>query len=131
MKSICAVLLALIMVSNLSAQFPHNFSDPPRILLGYGPQFMPSASTDVTSKNAFVDMISLSNVSGGAVTARVSDKSTNCNSGVCDIIPTVSLAANTVYIAELKGGLPFVGGINVQAGSANAIVVYIRAVRNP
>jgi hypothetical protein len=123
------ILSAFLLVSAAFAQTPYNFGNPP---LG-GPKtittkYMENSSTDFTTKNTWVDLLVLANKSGSAVTVRISDKSTQCNSGVCDVIPTVSIAANTVYVVPAAGGLYFKGGINWAASSANAVMVQIRAL---
>jgi hypothetical protein len=123
------ILSVFLLVSAAFAQIPYNFGNPP---LG-GPKtittkYMENSSTDFKTKDTWVDLLVLSNKSGSAVTVRISDKSTQCNSGACDVIPTVSIAANTAYIVPAAGGLYFRSGINWVASAANAVVVQIRAL---
>lgn len=89
------------------------------------PAFVPATATDVVARDVFVMRINLSNTSASAVTVTISDKSTNCNSGPCQIWPAVTIAANTVYMVDV-GGEQFIGGIRWSATAANAVVGSIR-----
>jgi hypothetical protein len=85
-----------------------------------GPRAVPDSSTAVISQTTYLISMVLANTTASAVSVTVVDQSTNCNSGACQIFPAVSIAANTVYVIDLKG-IPAVGGVKWSASSANAI----------
>ena len=121
------ILAAMLTLSfPLMSQYPWAFSNPPRTPVLYGPVFMPLAATDVWTATTHLDFILLANTTGGAVTVTIKDKSTNCNGGACTIFPATSIPANSTWIPEMRGGIPMIGGVNVQASSANAITTFIR-----
>jgi hypothetical protein len=130
MKLICALLLVVtVLTVGASAQYPYHFSTPPAgpYILYRG--FAPNSSTDVTTATSYVDQIWVANVTGTSATIRVSDKSTLCNNGVCNWVPSVTIAANTAYALVTGGGLVYQGGINIQSDTANAIAIQIRGRR--
>jgi hypothetical protein len=88
--------------------------------------FMPATpNTVIASKTFYIDGIYLVNNSGSAVTVRIRDRSTDCNSAVCPIIPDdFSLAASTPYVYALPK-ISAGGGITISASSANAVVYHI------
>lgn len=82
--------------------------------------FVPNTPTAVTTKTTRVYYMKFTNTTGGAVTVTVSDRSTNCNSGACDIWTAVSIPANTT-ITEASNGVLMNGGITWSASAANSI----------
>ena len=86
--------------------------------------YVPSTQTDVVTRTVRLNKLYLANVTGGAVTVLIKDRATNCNNANCQLWPTISIAANTVYTAEF-GGLPAASGVSWQASAANSVVGYI------
>lgn len=86
------------------------------------PVYVPTGAAPAT---VFIDQINLANTTGSSVTVTVVDNSTNCGGGACTIVPTVPIAANTLYTIALRGA-PATGGIKWSASAANAIHGNIR-----
>jgi hypothetical protein len=86
---------------------------------------VPSSSTLVVSGTVYVDEIKLANKSAGSVTVTIIDASTDCSSAACEIVPTVSIAANTLYTIRL-GGIIAPNGIRWSASSGTAIAGQIK-----
>lgn len=85
------------------------------------PALVPVSAADVVAFDVYVDQITLSNVSGAAVTVTIKDK----NSSPLSFLEAVSIAANSAYVIACPGGRYFPGGINWVASSGTAIVGYI------
>lgn len=112
------------------AQFPYHLSDPPHRLFLQNFVYVPSALTEITSKTLDVDLVIVANKTASAVTFLLQDETTNCNSDVCQWIPTVSIAGNTTYVINIPGGVHSIG-LKWQAGSANALVAEVRGAISP
>jgi len=89
-----------------------------------GPAYVPSGSTAVTTSTAYIYRLHLANTSGGAVTVILADRSTNCGGSVCQLWPTISIAPNTVYTADL-GGIPANSGFTWIASTGSAVVGWV------
>lgn len=111
------------------SQYPWAFSNPGRTLWESGPAFVPNTTATVVAYTAYVDLVTLSNVTDGAVTVTLTDNSTNCNSGTCAFLQATSIAANTTYVVTIPGGRKFPDGVKWSASSASAIVGAIRGTR--
>lgn len=85
------------------------------------PAYIPNTATVVTSHDALIYRLTLSNVTAGAVTVTISDRSANCNSAACQIWSAVSIAANTVYTVEF-GGIFMESGFTWTASAANSVI---------
>jgi hypothetical protein len=92
-------------------------------------RYMPNSTTDVWTSTTHIDSIFLHNTSGGAVTVTIADKSTDCNSGVCNILTATSIAAGQTWTMSMPGGIRLRSGVTVAASAANSIVVEIRGVQ--
>ena len=117
-------LLALIISASLAfgAAIPlPKMSQEWHVLTGY----VPNSSTDLTTTDSYLDKVVLSNITAGAVTVVIKDKSTNCGGSACQIWPTVSMAANTVYTADL-GGIYAPGGVQWECSAATSVVGWIK-----
>ena len=123
------VFLGLLAAVAAFAQYPWAFSNPPRTLWESGPAYVPDSSADVTTVTSWVDMLTLTNKTAAAVTVTITDASTNCGAGVCDFMTAVSIAANTTYVVEMRGGRKFPSGIKWSASVASSIIGYMRGVR--
>jgi len=86
-----------------------------------GPTFIPNSTTVIVAKDVKIGKIVLSNTTAGALTVTISDRSTSCNGGACQIWPAISIAANTVYTADL-GGTFMQSGISWSASAANSVI---------
>lgn len=123
MKLITTALLLLALSLVLSAQTataPPAIGQPWQQAIG----FVPNTSTAVTTSNSFLQFLYLANATSSTVTVTLTDNSTACSSGACTIWPTVSIAANSVYVASL-GGMYVTGGVKWSAGTATAVVGYM------
>ena len=89
-----------------------------------GPAYVPSGSTALTTSTAYLYKLHLANTSGSAVTVILADRSTNCGGSVCQLWPTISIAANTVYTADL-GGIPANSGFTWIASTGSAVVGWV------
>lgn len=93
---------------------------------------IPSSLTAVITVPTYVRVqyVTLHNVTASAVTVKILDQSTNCNSAACPVISSsastsLSVAANSTISIPLFGQ-PAVGGIQWQASSANAVMGWIQ-----
>lgn len=88
--------------------------------------YLTNSAADVTTADSYIDRIFLSNVTVGAVTVTIKDKSTNCGGSACQLLPTFSIAANSIYVSPDLGGLYAAGGIQWQASANTSIVGWIK-----
>ena len=117
-------LIALILVATLSfgAAIPYpQFSQEWQTQTGY----IPNSATVITATDSYVDRVVLSNITAGSVTITITDTSTNCGGSVCQIWPTVTIAANTVYVADM-GGIYAPGGVKWQCSAATSVVGWMK-----
>lgn len=128
-KITCGALLTLLVASALAplvGQSPYSSPAPAGPYLVNTLRFVPAVATDFTTKTAVVDMFTFSNKTGAAATVTVKDRSTNCNAAACEFLTTVSIAANSVTVVYMSGGVTFTNGINWQASAANTITASVR-----
>lgn len=104
-----------------AASYPLNFSQSWQSVTG----FLPGSSTAVTTTDSYVDYIHLANTTSGSVTVTITDNSTHCSAGACQWWPTISIAANTVYVAS-TGGIYSPGGVKWTCSAATSVVGWIR-----
>jgi hypothetical protein len=90
-------------------------------VLGYSPNSL----TAIVSRYVLVDEITLTNDSASDVTYILQDQTTSCNSGACQLLASVSVAANATYVITFRGRL-MKGGMKENCSAANALVRYIR-----
>ena len=80
------------------------------------PQAVPTSSTVVTSYDAWLSTITITNTTGSAVTVTVADQ----QASPVKLLNSVSIAANTTYVvtfpAKKEYWLP--GGFTIQAGGS-------------
>lgn len=88
------------------------------------PSYIPNSATAVTTSTVRIYTLYLANNTAGALTVTILDRSTNCNSAGCPLWPTVSIAANSVYTAQLSG-VPATTGFTWQASAANSVMGWI------
>lgn len=87
------------------------------------PAYIPNSTSVVTTRDATLKKLILSNVTAGAITVTISDRSTRCNSAACQIWPAVSIAANTVYVVDLgNSGVYCESGFSWSASGANSVI---------
>ena len=77
---------------------------------------VPTSETAVITTSVRIGQLHLTNTTAGALTVIIKDRSTNCGGSACEIWPTVSIAANTVYVAELH--VPAASGFTWQASGS-------------
>lgn len=82
-----------------------------------GLQTVPNSATDLTVKDTIIFQIVVANKTGSAATFLVLDKAGSPKT----LIPTVSLAANTVMVWNFPDGVLMTGGVRWQAGTASAL----------
>lgn len=90
-------------------------------------RLVPAVAADVTDKDCYVYQIVVSNIHTSAVTFTVVDKATSAKT----LIPTVSLAANSVSVIVFPQGVKMTGGINWVAGTADKLHASIDAYYAP
>jgi len=86
-----------------------------------GPIFIPNSTAVIVARDVKIGKVILSNTTAGALTVTISDRSTSCNSGACQIWPAISIAANTVYTVDLYGTF-MQSGISWSASAANSVI---------
>lgn len=86
-----------------------------------GLQSVPNTPTDVTTTDSVIFQITVANTTGGAVTFTVTDKATSPKT----LLPTVSIAANTAYVAVFPSGVWMTGGISWSASAASSLTAEI------
>lgn len=82
-----------------------------------GLQTVPNSSTDVTTTDTLLFQITVANKSGGAVTLTITDKQSSAKT----LIPTLSIAANTVQIYDWPAGVLLKSGMNWVASAASSL----------
>lgn len=107
LKKISALTLAVFLAwgSLFANSGTTVFPRPPRQLTR-GLQVVPSSLTDVTSTTTVLYQLVVANTTGSAVTFLVQDKASTPKT----LIPTVSIAANTVYVIAFPEGTYLTGG---------------------
>lgn len=92
-------------------------------------QTVPTSTTTVVSTSVRIYGLNFSNTTAGSVTCTLTDLSTDCSGAGCVIWPTVSIAANTKYSANL-GGEPARNGFSWSCSSTgiHAWVNYLSGV---
>lgn len=94
--------------NNLFTAYPKKFDT--------GNVAVPTGNTAITSVDSEIFEIQAANPTGGAITFSVTDTAGNA------IVPTVSIGANTVFLAIYNNvGLEASGGVKWQAGSSGLI----------
>lgn len=84
-------------------------------------QVVPNSGTALTSEDTLLFSMYVSNTTGGAVTLLVVDGNSR------QVIPTVSIPANTVQFYQWNDGIFCPGGITWTAGSASALHAAVTA----
>lgn len=82
--------------------------------IGNGIAAISTNSTAVTTTDTWVKQIVVANTTGGAVTLLVTDG----QGSPVTLVPTVSLAANTLYVTVFPDYVKLTSGVKWQAGSA-------------
>lgn len=125
LKKISALTLAVFLAwgSLFANSGTTVFPRPPRQLTR-GLQVVPSSLTDVTSTTTVLYQLVVANTTGSAVTFLVQDKASTPKT----LIPTVSIAANTVYVIAFPEGTYLTGGMKWQAGTGAALHADVNAL---
>ena len=89
------------------------------------PVLVPTSLTALTSKETWVDMITISNETGTAATITIQDGNGRA------FLKNVSIAANTTEVIRIAGGRKFPGGLSWQAGTLNALTGFLRGLKKP
>lgn len=82
---------------------------------------VPAILTDICTTDALVFQVHVSNTTGGALTFLVQDKQATPG----QLVPTVSIAANTAYILAWPEGQPASSGLSVQGSGAGLQVSFV------
>ena len=124
LTGILALVALMLSCLPMCAQsiFPFNSSSSAWAIAG---TVIPGSSTLVYSQTTQVDSMVVANTSGSSISITLTDNSANCNSGVCQILPAVSIAANTTYTIALYG-IVATGGVRWSATGTNAAHGWIR-----
>lgn len=91
---------------------------------------VPNSATVVSSTTVRLYQLNCSNNTGGSATLIILDRSTNCAGSGCPVWPTVSLAANSKYTANMSGE-PAEGGFTWQASAASTLYCWISFTNSP
>lgn len=82
-----------------------------------GVQLVPSSATDVTTSDTWLYQLTVANKTAGAVTLQVLDKAGTPR----NVVPTVSLEANSLAIMSWPEGVKLTGGMRWAASAANSL----------
>lgn len=96
--------------------------DPAGLETDCAPVLVPNSAQVVFPADVDLVFLTLSNITGGAVTVTIKDQ----QGSPVAFMDTVSIAANSVQIFSMPRGRYFPGGMTWVAGSSNAIVGYAR-----
>ena len=88
------------------------------------PSLIPAVAADVVTGDIWLEEITLANKSGSTVTVTMVDKQGTPR----EILPAVTIAANTVYVIGFKARYS-PGGVNWVATSGTAVVGTVRGKR--
>jgi hypothetical protein len=122
MKTIIALFIAALPLLGQNpatcntATIPICSSGSPSGAVQVKPQAVPTSTTAVTTYDAYLQTITISNPTAGAITFTLSDR----QGSPIAAIPTVSIPANTVYVVVWPEGRSYwcPGGFTVSAGGA-------------
>lgn len=126
-KKFCASLsiVGLLASGFLLADSGTTIFPKPQRQIARGYQTVPSSLTDVTTTNTVIYQLTVANKTGTAATLLIQDRQGTSKT----IIPTVSIAANTVYVIAWPEGTYCTGGMKWQAGTGSALDAEIVAVQ--
>lgn len=82
--------------------------------IGNGLVAVPTSATDLTTTDTWINQIILVNTTAGALTVTINDK----QGSPLALVPTVSLAANTLYITVFPFAVKMTSGISWSASGA-------------
>lgn len=83
--------------------------------------------TDITTKTTYVTSIRVHNRTGTAATLTIRDKDTT----PFEYYTTISIAPNSIENERINDGNKFVSGINLFAGTADALTIEIVGFQSP
>lgn len=87
------------------------------------PALVPATDTDVATNTIYVEAITLTNITGSAVTCSILDKQSTPRAFLKD----AALAANSAWVVPLPaGGRKFPSGVSWSCSSGTAVVGYMR-----
>ena len=92
-----------------------------------GLQVVPATATDLVAHTAWIYQIVVANTNSAAVTLLIQDKATSPKT----LVPTVSLAINSLTIMSFPEGVKMTGGIRWVAGTADKLHAEIEAYYEP
>ncbi len=92
-----------------------------------GLQVIPNSATDVVAHTAWIYQLVVANTTATAATLLVQDKQGTPKT----LVPTVSLAPNSLTIMSFPEGVKMTGGIRWTAGTASALTAEIEAFYEP
>src|SRR5689334_9806740 len=82
--------------------------------IGNGLVAVPTSATDLTTTDSWINQIVLVNTTGGSLTVTITDK----QGSPLTLVPTVSLAANTLYVTVFPFAIKMTSGITWSASGA-------------
>lgn len=97
---------------------------PAGVFYEAGYQYLPNVSTSLTATTTCVDWVIFSNKDTANHTVTFQDQSTQCNTGVCQILTTFPLPPGGFNAVPLYGS-KFTSGIKWNADAANVIVATV------
>jgi hypothetical protein len=125
------ILIALLLLAPMSAQVTKTLTTDskgtPQITYK---GLIPAVSTTAVSGLVKLKSVVLINTSASAVTCTIVDISTDCGAAACQVAPTGSLAANTMWVWEFgTAHMAVDGGIAWSCSTASVVVGRIIAER--
>ena len=93
------------------------YTSPTGPLTQIYPMAVPTSTADVVTGDVRVNVITLTNTTGSAITVTVSDKQTS----PLDFLTAVSVAANSTYVVEIPDMRLFPGGVSWSASGSGMV----------
>lgn len=124
MRTIRSLLLLLVLLP-LSATTASKFTNESSLVPGY----LPLVSTNVATQTVYLDKLYLANKHTVAVTVLLQDRTNRCaaphyGAGNCQILPTISIPAQSVYVVDLAD-IPAIDGFTWKASVASVVVGWV------
>lgn len=91
----------------------------------YGMTVLPASPAVIYTGTTLLTKALLANTTANPVTVTITDNSTEASGSPCQIVPAISIAANSVQIVDL-GGVVANGGVQWSASSGSAVHGYLK-----
>lgn len=88
------------------------------------PAYIPTGTTAVVSQTVYLSRLYVANRHVSAITVTLTDRSANCGGAGCQLVPTVSVPANSVYVLDMQD-IPAVNGFTWATNTATIVVGWV------